>query len=750
MRKSILLFLITCTLFFGSVNFSEAATKNWGATALTGGGTGALDKIDGALLTDLDAAFVNIFGTSYLYTLDADASGVESSPSIINPDTNPGTKSWLLQSLGCNNIVLEGASLFMKEQSAAQADIIAYGQFWVKDDTPNTPQFTDDGGFDFQLATLTDLLSIEGTSILSTGEAGGTKFLREDGDGTCSWQAVPSGLGSNLTSTTNDILSDTGVIVLGGTGNTNNENLTLDFETTANECIVNGSFVTIRLTNQELQLSDVRELVFGTGAGDVKTGWQNTGNDNFQIAIKTGLASGSGYFSIVELSDLNNANRSPLAISVDPVLRIYSSDETSALDYLEFFHDQVDANIQWGTGNLNLPLSGAAGVRTDKVVISGMHGASGHPLLLIDQLSSSTSRPLIQADVLGSTKFSVDNEGDMVVGQSIGIGANTVFFTDTAKTYITVNSNNGMFLGTFAAIPKRGSVSIGDGATFPWSGATPVSANQDMDNLLIRRDWDLTSTFTEAGALLRLERDVVNATSQNGNFLEWSDDTLGELGVIDKNGNLGVGTSTPSTKLHVDSNAADTVAILTVENTGGDFQVFRDDASPESVITGSPGDLCIDSTGGDAYIKKTGAASNTGWLRLNTNGLVLQTISSSINPADSTTYFTGGLPIAISTSAGIQKISIPKTGTVTAIYVTILNATVQGTTETSTMSFRLNDTSDTTISAVIQNDLLVETFSNTGLSIAVSGGDFFEIKWVTPAWVTNPQGVFVSASVYIE
>jgi hypothetical protein len=29
----------------------------------------------------------------------------------------------------------------------------------------------------------------EGTAVLSTGEVGGTKFLREDGDGTCSWQS---------------------------------------------------------------------------------------------------------------------------------------------------------------------------------------------------------------------------------------------------------------------------------------------------------------------------------------------------------------------------------------------------------------------------------------------------------------------------------------------------------------------------------------------------------------------------------
>ena len=30
--------------------------------------------------------------------------------------------------------------------------------------------------------------AIEGTNVLSTGESGGSKFLREDGDGSCSWQ----------------------------------------------------------------------------------------------------------------------------------------------------------------------------------------------------------------------------------------------------------------------------------------------------------------------------------------------------------------------------------------------------------------------------------------------------------------------------------------------------------------------------------------------------------------------------------
>ncbi len=49
-----------------------------------------------------------------------------------------------------------------------------------------------DGTLDFAVAAQTP----EGTAILSTGETGGSKFLREDGDGTCSWQTVSGGGGS--------------------------------------------------------------------------------------------------------------------------------------------------------------------------------------------------------------------------------------------------------------------------------------------------------------------------------------------------------------------------------------------------------------------------------------------------------------------------------------------------------------------------------------------------------------------------
>lgn len=53
----------------------------------------------------------------------------------------------------------------------------------------------------------------EGTAVLSTGETGGSKFLREDGDGTSSWQAITGGgdmlAANNLSDLTNDATART-------------------------------------------------------------------------------------------------------------------------------------------------------------------------------------------------------------------------------------------------------------------------------------------------------------------------------------------------------------------------------------------------------------------------------------------------------------------------------------------------------------------------------------------------------------
>jgi hypothetical protein len=68
----------------------------YGAIALTGGGVGALDALDGSDLQDLDAALVFTGSTVYQYSLDVNNGNAESSPEIIAPDANAGDKRWVL------------------------------------------------------------------------------------------------------------------------------------------------------------------------------------------------------------------------------------------------------------------------------------------------------------------------------------------------------------------------------------------------------------------------------------------------------------------------------------------------------------------------------------------------------------------------------------------------------------------------------------------------------------------------------
>jgi len=86
------------------------ATKVYAATALTGGGSGALDAIDGTNLADGDCAVVFVaLGQVYFYTLDDDSGAAESSPAIISPDSNAGSKRWILSGLnvGGKKVVLD-------------------------------------------------------------------------------------------------------------------------------------------------------------------------------------------------------------------------------------------------------------------------------------------------------------------------------------------------------------------------------------------------------------------------------------------------------------------------------------------------------------------------------------------------------------------------------------------------------------------------------------------------------------------
>lgn len=153
---------------------------------------------------------------------------------------------------------------------------------------------------------------------------------------------------------------------------------------------------------------------------------------------------------------------------------------------------------------------------------------------------------------------------------------------------------------------------------------------------------------------------------------------------------------------------------------------------------------------GAAFAQYTPPASSGGGASLGYT--LMLTAGAGANPVTNTTYFVGGCVASwiVSSTEGACRVYVPKAGTIKAVYLDFSVLTVLGSAETSTISVRLNNTTDTTISSSVTNSSTNDPFSNTALSIAVAAGDFIELKWVTPAWGTPPTGVRVTATVSIQ
>jgi hypothetical protein len=132
-------------------------------------------------------------------------------------------------------------------------------------------------------------------------------------------------------------------------------------------------------------------------------------------------------------------------------------------------------------------------------------------------------------------------------------------------------------------------------------------------------------------------------------------------------------------------------------------------------------------------------------------GYVLHAEAGQMSPADADLRYIGGnFAVNAGTTADRQRIYIPKDGTITAAYVQFHNSSVLGSNETSTIAIRLNNTTDTTISAAVTNDAVITAVNKTDLAISVSQGDYIELKWTCPTWATNPTNVRVTASILVE
>jgi hypothetical protein len=172
------------------------------------------------------------------------------------------------------------------------------------------------------------------------------------------------------------------------------------------------------------------------------------------------------------------------------------------------------------------------------------------------------------------------------------------------------------------------------------------------------------------------------------------------------------------------------------ESQGGQYA----DAS-EGVTNGDSHDHLGGDGGTIAYSSLSGKPVTTGY--------ALMVSAHTFDPLDSTTYYHGNLGQAPDTSPTFHRVYVPRAGTITSAYIYWNCAGATSSTEGITVNIRLNNTTSTLVQSV-GNTYAGKVFSNTGLSIAVIAGDYFEIEIVTPAWSANPRDVRIGGTVYIE
>jgi hypothetical protein len=101
------------------------------------------------------------------------------------------------------------------------------------------------------------------------------------------------------------------------------------------------------------------------GSGDDVRMQFDTGqtNNSLLIGVGVGTSGQSGNIIFIENGDIDVDFGH--AISSNPTLYIQSADATSTSDYLKFWHDQTDGNIDVGSGSLNLMTGGIAALTID-------------------------------------------------------------------------------------------------------------------------------------------------------------------------------------------------------------------------------------------------------------------------------------------------------------------------------------------------------------------------------------------------